>query len=332
MKTNLTALDVANRLKQAHSILIVSHVNPDADAFGSSCGLALALRELGKQVVVINESGMTDRLEFIPGTALVQSDFPTGSGSPETYDLHCIVDCGDLKRVGDTFVEKIRTLSPLLNIDHHISNTHYGHQNFVVTEACSTSELIFRILDAGSIKISPPVATALFAGISGDTGSFRYSNTTAAVFATAQRLVEAGAEPGFVASQLYSRVRRASMLVSSAALGEAEFFAEGRLAWIEVPQSLADRFGAVREDTEGVVERGRDIEGVAIACFLREEGDIWKVSMRSRHEYHNVSNIAQVFGGGGHAMAAAFRWRGTHADLKVQLRGALEQLLTSTPT
>lgn len=322
MKMNHPLAEVATILRTSQKILIISHTNPDPDAYGSSCGLALALLSAGKEVICLNESGVSERLSFIPGVSKTVSTVPPG-----TFDLVCVLDCGEIKRVGDALVEYVRQVHPVLNIDHHISNDLFGDINYVVPDASSTSELIFDLLIAAEMVITAEAATALYFGLSGDTGSFRYANTTAKVLGTAKALVEAGAVPGEIAKALYSGNSRTSVQIQAAALGQMEFTDGDRCVWIVVPQALAERYGAVREDTEGLVERGRDIQGVVISVFMREEESVWKVSMRSKDSRYNLSTLAQKFGGGGHAMAAAFRWKGAFERLQSELRIAISELL-----
>lgn len=322
MKTNHPLVEIAALLNSSRKILIISHTSPDPDAYGSSCGLALALRKAGKDVVCLNESGVSERLIFIPGVSDVVTTVPA-----DTFDAVCVLDCGEIKRVGDSLVEYVRQVHPLVNIDHHISNDLFGDLNYVVPTASSTSELVYDLLDSAGLPPCSDSATALYYGISGDTGSFRYTNTTAKVFATAQALVQAGASPGEIAKSLYSTNSRVSVQVQAAALSAMEFTQDGRCVWITVPQELAQRFGAVRDDTEGLVERGRDIQGVVISVFMREEEGLWKVSMRSKDARYNLSELAAKFGGGGHAMAAAFRWKRSFQELEGQLRKAISELL-----
>jgi bifunctional oligoribonuclease and PAP phosphatase NrnA len=321
MKMSNQISKIASLLKSSQKILIISHTSPDADAYGSSCGLALALRSLGKFVVCINESGVSERLNFIPGVALTLKELPA-----ETFDLTCVVDCGELKRVGDTFIDYVSKLHPLINIDHHISNDLFGDFNYVITDASSTSELIYNLVQEMAVPLTSDAASALYTGILGDTGSFRYSNTTERVFATAQALVKAGAQPGVLSQALFSRNTRASVQVQAAALSSMEFYCEGRCAWIVVPKELSELYKAEREDTEGLVERGRDIDGVIVSVFIREEDQLWKVSMRSKESRYNVSQIASSFGGGGHVMAAAFRWNQDYKELASALKAKIEQL------
>ncbi len=325
VKTNNTISEIAAALNASGSVLIVSHTSPDPDAYGSAAGLGLTLRQAGKRVVFLNESGASDRLSFIPAVNETVSALPS-----QKFDLICIVDCGELKRVGDSLLEPLRGLHPTLNIDHHISNDRFGDSNYVISDASSTSELVFDLLCAADLAIPADAATALYAGISGDTGSFRYSNTTQKVFETAAGLVERGANAGVIAQNLYSKNSRASVRVQAEALSAMEFLFGDRCAWIVVPAELAAKHGATKEDTEGLVERGRDIEGVIISVFIREEEGIWKVSMRSRDARFNVSNVAAQFGGGGHIMAAAFRWRRGYDELEKSLRQSIAELFQAT--
>jgi len=322
MKTNHPVAEISSVLQASRRVLIISHTSPDPDAYGSSCGLALILRNGGKEVVCLNESGASERLSFIPGVTDTRSQIPS-----EEFDLICVLDCGEIKRVGDSLVEFVRGIHPVLNIDHHISNDLFGDMNYVIPDASSTSELIYDLALSAGLALTPDAATALYFGISGDTGSFRYSNTTAKVFATAEALVRAGARPGEISQALYSRNSKVSVQIQAAALSAMRFSAQDRCVWITVPRALADQFGATREDTEGLVERGRDIQGVVISVFMREEDGVWKVSMRSKDSRYNLSTLAGTFGGGGHAMAAAFRWRGSREDLAAQLEAAIDGLL-----
>lgn len=324
VKKNNSITDISEALNRCSRVLVISHTSPDPDAYGSSSGLALSLRQAGKEVLMLNESGVSERLSFIPGVRETLSAIPEAP-----FDLVCVVDCGELKRVGDSLLESVRSLHPLLNIDHHISNDLFGDLNYVVSDASSTSELVYDLLLGAGISIPADAARALYAGISGDTGSFRYSNTTGKVFTTAAGLVERGADPGVAAQNLYSKNSRASVRVQAEALSAMEFIFEGRCSWIVVPAQMAERCGAAKEDTEGLVERGRDIEGVTISVFIREEDGIWKVSMRSREARYNVSKVASRFGGGGHIMAAAFRWKSSYEELEMNLRQALAELFES---
>lgn len=313
--------EVIGPLRAAKKIAIMSHYNPDPDALGSSCGLGLGLGYLGAEVSVINDAGALPRYQFIPGVSQMLSDF-----DPAGYDIIVTCDCGDLKRVGDRLVEKLQHAKCLINIDHHLSNACFGHLNLVVEEASSTSEIVYEILEGLKVPLDSQIATALFAGIMGDTGSFRYASATAKTFLIARCLVLAGAKPDIIAQVLYSNNSIAAVRLHGEALSRMKLHAGGRICELHVSQELIDQCQAKPGDTEDLVEKGRDIEGVQVAFLARWEKGIWYVSLRSRSAAYDVSEVARSLGGGGHKSAAAFRWRQSFEDLHPQLIEKLEKL------
>jgi len=316
----LTALAAA--IHAAQSIVVLSHYNPDADAYGSSCGLTLALRQLGKKVVCINENGVLPRYRFIPGVAEVANSFPEGA-----WDLLITCDCGDKKRIGETLKDGLGRFPKIINIDHHASNDLFGHLNYVVDSASSASEIVFDLLEALQAPISAEVALCLFAGISADTGSFRYASTAAKTFAVAEKLVSAGALPAKVSQALYGSDSLALVKLHADAVNRMELLAGGRISVIAVTQAMFQAHEALPEDADPLVERGRDIVGVEIAVLLKQDPELWRVSLRSKSPELDVSEVAQFFGGGGHKMAAGFRWRRDAAELRPLLLQKLEALL-----
>lgn len=314
--------ELAAAIQAAQSIVVVSHYNPDADAYGSSCGLVLALQSLGKKAVCVNESGILDRYLFIPGVASIQSQFPGGD-----WDLCITCDCGDRGRIGETLKGAVTSFPRLMNIDHHASNDLFGHLNYVVDSASSTSELIFDIATELKVRVSPDMALCLYAGISADTGSFRYASTSARTFAAAEALVTAGAKPAVVSQALYGSDSLALVKLHADAVTKMEMLAGGRLSFVAVTQEMFKLHGALPEDADSLVERGRDIAGVEIAALLKQDADLWRVSLRSKRPELDVSEVAQSFGGGGHKMAAGFRWRRDLSELRPLLLSKLEALL-----
>jgi len=271
----------------------------------------------------VNENGVLPRYDFIPGVREVQSSFPAGS-----WDLLITCDCGDRKRIGESLKDGISVFPKVMNIDHHASNDLFGHLNYVVDTASSTSEIIFDLLMELKVVVSPEVALCLFAGISADTGSFRYASTSAKTFAVAEKLVQAGALPAKVSQALYGSDSVALVKLHAAAVNEMELVAGGKISVIAVTQEMFRAHGALPEDADPLVERGRDIVGVEIAVLLKQDADLWRVSLRSKRPELDVSEIAQLFGGGGHKMAAGFRWRREVGELRALLLPKLEELLT----
>lgn len=322
-------LDILQATKRAY---IVSHVNPDADAYGSSCGLAHGLRASGISVEVFNESGFVPRYSVIPGAADVSRSLPQTLG-PE--DLVLVCDCGALERVGDQFLPIIKG-ARLINIDHHTANALFGQANYVVDGASSTSELVFNLLRGleerlkRSDIITQESAKCLLAGIIGDTGSFRYPSTTATTFKVAGELVERGARPDILTQELFANLSLAAVRLQAEAMTGVALHSEGAFAEVTVTQEMLKRLGADLLDADSLAERARDIEGVKVSALYKQDVDMWRVSLRSRQGAVDVASVAQFFGGGGHKPAAAFRWRNDFETLQRELRAKIQEALAAT--
>lgn len=314
--------EIAAVLRSLKRVVVLSHYNPDPDAYGSSGGLALALRNMGKEVVCVNESGILPRLLWIPGVSTVQNSLPSGD-----WEAAVACDCGDGARVGDTLKQAIRSFPILVNLDHHASNDFFGHYNYVQPHASSTAEIIFDLVLEMKAPWSAEIATCLYAGLSGDTGSFKYSSTTAKTFAMAQKLVEHGASPSGIAGELYARNSLASVKLHAEALSGMKLLQDQRVAQVTVTKEMFARHGAQKEDADPLVEIARDIEGVVVAVLFKQDSDLWRVSLRAKDARVDVSKIAGLFGGGGHKAAAGFRWKREFADLEKQLISEISKSL-----
>ena len=322
MKIVISLADLAIKFKTLDHIAIVAHYNPDADAYGSSLGLLHALRAAGKTVCCINETALETRYAFLPGSQEIGQSLPPGN-----WKHLVVLDCGAYARVGDRLTKQLPKFESTINIDHHVSNDQFGDIFHVAASASSTSEIVFEILRSGAFAVNSESANCLLAGIFGDTGSFRYSATSARTFEVAAALVGAGASASFVAGQLFSRQPLAAVKLQSMALAGMQLHAGGKVAEVQVDRAMCQSAGASVEDSEDLAERARDIDGVVVAVSIREHPDVWRISLRSKDQRCDVSTLAQSFGGGGHRMAAAFRWRNSLAELRARLIPALEQLV-----
>jgi len=321
--TAAAVAEIGAVLRRTPVVSVVSHYNPDADAYGSSCALTLALRRLGRTATCINESGILPGYRFLPGVPDVVTSFPSDR------ELLVVVDCGDRHRIGESLKGELSSFKTVINIDHHASNDSFGTLNYVVPTASSTAELIVDVLEALGGGIAADEATCLFAGLCTDTGSFRYSSTTARTFGTARRLVEAGASPHRIAQSLFSNDSLALVRLHAEALCGLELIAGGRAAIVRVTTEMFARHGAVPEDADGIVERARDVRGVEIAVLLKEDAGVWRVSMRSKDPRFDVAAVAAKFGGGGHRAAAGFRWRRPVGELEALLPGEIAAALAA---
>lgn len=323
MGSDISFAEAADLLKGARRALVISHYNPDADAYGSACGLTIGLRALGIDAHCVNEDGRSERYAYIPGLNLVESEVRSSDG----WDIVVICDCGDLGRVGEKFKPVVTSARQVLNIDHHVSNPGYGTHNLVRDKASSTAELVFEILDLMPGALTVDAATCLYVGIVGDTGSFRYSSTSARTFEIAAKLVRLGVKSDKVAHAMFSCNPLASVRLQTEAMSGLKILFGGKAAEVVVTNEMYQRFGATREDADNLVERARDIEGVLVSILIKQDREIWRVSLRSSDAACNVSEIASSMGGGGHKMAAAFRWSKSLDELQAILHSKIEEML-----
>ncbi|MCB9029635.1 MAG: bifunctional oligoribonuclease/PAP phosphatase NrnA [Deltaproteobacteria bacterium] len=315
---------IAEELLKAQKCLVLSHYNPDGDALGSSLAVANALQNLGKEVVSYNESHIPEKYHFLPGSKQIVSTLPEAS-----FDMIVVCDCGDVSRMGDLTSVKLGNHSTILNIDHHISNTNFGTYNLVETERSSTAEIVYNLLSEMKVEITPDIASCLFTGILTDTGSFRYQCTGVETFNIAAELLKFGARAQEVAHEIYERRSRASVLLCSSALANMKFHKDGKVAEVFVSKEMMDSFSATADDTEGLVEEARAVDGVLVSVFIREQDGIWRISLRSSDpDHYDVSQVASSFGGGGHKAAAAFRSKRALEDFRPALIEKLEQLVS----
>jgi phosphoesterase RecJ-like protein len=316
--TNASFAEIASALRKHRRIVVLSHVRPDGDAFGSQLGLALSLRELGKDVTVWNEDGMLDKYSFLPGADLLAKP----PAEPETFDLAVALDTATQQRLG-VAGDAVRS-SRWINIDHHPSNPRYGDLVHIDPIAPATGQIIFELLASENLPCTPAIAENLFVAISTDTGSFQYPNTTARTFEIGAELLKRGVDVGRVSQLLYETYPRRRAELLRELLGTMRFEADGRVASFSLSLQTTSDLGVKAEDNEGLIDHLRAIEGVVVAVFFEEliEGKV-RVSMRSKSEAADVSAICQRFGGGGHKLAAGARVRGTLAEVEQRVLEAI---------
>jgi len=307
-----------DKIAQAQNIVLISHINPDGDALGSSLSLYPVLKKMGKNVKVFNATKpLPDYLDFLPNFEKVTNVLP------KKMDLMISFDCGSFDRLG---IEERPDF--LINIDHHISNTNYGDINIIDPKAASTSQVVYEMLKTNGVEIDDQSATCIYTALVTDTGSFQYESVNDRVFAIASELVKCGANPNFVAKMLFQRDRLSRLRLLAKAYDTIELCCEGKAAFVEVTKEMMEITGAIKEDTDTIVNSVRAIASVEIACMLREDDEGIKISLRSKN-YADVSKIAQKYGGGGHIRAAGATLKGEFDFVKVKkmLKNDLKEAL-----
>jgi len=293
------AAEVARVLASGRRFLLPLHLAPDGDSVGSVLGLALLLDRLGVETVVSYERDpLPPVYGFLPGSdRVVPLDRVAGEFSGAVF-----LDMTDPGRAGEKTREYMADL-PLVNVDHHPTNSGFGRVRFLDPEAPAVGEMIISIADCLGVPIGPEVATCLYVALMTDTGSFQYDNTTPRAFRAAARLVEAGASPPEVSRHVYETRSPASLRLVHLVLGTLTVEQGGRVAHVTLTRDMLARTGATLADSDGLINYPRSVAGVEVAILFREEEDgRVKVGFRSRHV--DVGELAASLGGGGHARAS----------------------------
>lgn len=307
------------RLKDAYRVLVTCHRNPDGDALGSELGLAELADRLGVETVIVNHDATPANLSYLPGIEKVQVAEDLPQQFPEGFDLVLTVECPQLSRSGFEGLSRL----PILNIDHHPDNPAYGVVNFLDAEAPAVGEMVWRMFGEAGLIPSPDAATNLFVALSTDTGDFRFSNATGRAFRAAAEMVDAGARPPAVANWIHNNRSLASVRLLGEALRSLKILCGGKLALISADQEAFGRAGAGPEDTEEIVNVPRSVTGVeAVAYFKQWEPGRVRVSLRSRGGV-DVREVAQSFGGGGHANAAGCTIDGELDEIESRVAAAV---------
>ncbi|MBR4598164.1 MAG: DHH family phosphoesterase [Opitutales bacterium] len=281
---------------------VAGHMRPDGDCIGSQVAMAFLLRKFGAEsVVCINKHEVPFLYkDFICGeTFLPADDF-----CDKSFEI-ITVDCADLKRTSENLSALFPT--PAACFDHHVSNKPYARANIIEPSATATGALLAGLMFDNNIDFPPEIANALYVALMMDTRQLTTSNTDLRSFEIASRLVEAGADPAEVSIKLYQREKFGRMKLLAEFLQSLEMHFGGRVCVGVLPCGVYERTGSCKEDSDGLVDYARNIDGVEVAALLEElpEGGV-KGSLRSKRPETRVNEIAALFGGGGHFAAAGF--------------------------
>ncbi len=311
-------------LRRGDRFVLTGHRRPDGDSLGSALGLARLLRSLGKGALVWNRDEAPTIYRVLPGADRIHVGSTPPPAFPDAFNAAITLECPSLDRTG--LGEELGRL-PILNVDHHLGNQHYGQINWVDTAAPALGTMIYRLGRALGARLDEDTATALYLTLVTDTGGFRFANATAEAFEAAAELVRQGAKPERVALWVYESHPLAAIRLLGEMLSSLELHDGGRIATVVLTDEMFARAGATAADAEDLVDTPRSIAGVETVALLRQlDGDRWKGSLRSRGPV-DVERIARQFGGGGHKNAAGFEAPGERAPLLARLVDELQQAL-----
>ena len=313
-------------LRQRESFVLISHQRPDGDAIGSLLGLGCSLMAAGKSVRLLSEDGLPESYAFLSESDRVERP----PDQPVTAEVAIALDTATRPRLGEGCLRAISGVPLLINIDHHISNTGYGHLNFIDPASPATGEILYDFIVSQNLPLPPESRDALYVAVSTDTGSFQYPSTTARTYEMAADLVRRGLEVGAINSLTYDNhpFRRLELL--RVLLGTLELAGGGRVAHWTLAATTRQALDLRPEDSEGLIDVIRGIRGVAVAVFFEELPDGYsRVSLRSKDRRYDVCSIAAEFGGGGHALAAGIRLKDGITNTKNRVLAAIDQMITT---
>ncbi len=298
---------LTEEIRKRNNFLITAHIDPDGDSIGSQLAVFSLLRELGKEAIILSEKETPEKYKFLPFANEIVTEIPERF----EYGNVAVLDSASLDRIGR--ISKHVQGKFIINIDHHPTNRSFGDVNWVVPGASSTSELIYRLVKRMDMRIGADRASCLYAGILTDTGGFTFANTTSDSLRIASLLVEEGADPAYIATQVYLNRSTDDLLLLSRLLATAEV--HGGIGTMHLTRSMMKD---LRVNTEGFSNNVLQLKGVEMGILFKETDGEVKVSLRSRGKI-DVSMLARKYGGGGHKAAAACVIPGRLSEVKREL-------------
>ena len=252
MSKEISLQETGKLLLDAKKIVLCTHVSPDGDTLGSSLGLAQCLQKLGKEVIVYCDDLVNKSFSFIPGIELLQR--PDANNSVEA-DLLVVIDASSFDRIG--IVGEVVKYKQLLNIDHHISNTHFADFVYLDSKAAATGEIMCELLQEMAWPIEHNIAECFYIAISTDCGSFRYTNTTPKTMRAGAWLLEQGVRPNEISDKLDMKSRLTVEMLAKV-LPSLTFEADGKIAYLTITNDLYNKDA----NTDSFVNYPRYIDGV----------------------------------------------------------------------
>lgn len=301
-------------------IAVIGHARPDGDCIGSQVALARVMTAAGFDVICVNPDPVPRRLLFlVEGMTFLRTD----DVAKTTEDRAAIfVDCADHLRAGERL--KLHYPAPVAVIDHHLSNVGYGTTNLVDSASAATCEILAGMFFDNELPVDAQSAKALYTGILTDTGQFRFNSTSRRCFVLAGELVARGASPSEAGYQLYERETAGKLKLLQHFLASLKLECGGKVCIGMLPPGIFESTGSNGEDTEGLVDYARSIEGVEIGALIEQRSDgTVKASLRAKDPAYRMDLVAAQFNGGGHACAAGLNLKNGAEDFYPRLVAAL---------
>ncbi|NLY08979.1 MAG: bifunctional oligoribonuclease/PAP phosphatase NrnA [Tissierellia bacterium] len=296
--------EIKNILDSGEVIVISSHVAPDGDNIGSMLGLGLSLISAGKSVFMINQDEVPSDYMFLKGVEKILKYEDIEDFDSINPDAVILLDTSSIERVGKKLEDVYNNIScPIINIDHHRTNTNFGAVN-CVEHTSATGELVYKIITNLGLPMNKEIASAIYVAINTDTGRFQYDSVDSNTHVIAANLISLGVEAGKINTELYQNISIKRQTLHNKVLGNTEYYEDNKIAVALVTLDLMKETDTKTEDTEGLVETLRNIAPVEVAVLIKEKAcGEYKISIRTK-SYADASVICSKFNGGGHIKAA----------------------------
>lgn len=333
---------VVDCIRRHKNFLITSHTNLEGDALGSELAFYLLLKKLGKGAVIVNEDDVPCEYDFLPQKSNIKK-FSSKSGIPPhlksqvekdnlkkriRFDCLVVLDCSDLRRTGTVY--KINTgNTPILNIDHHISNQRFGDVNWVDLDSSSCSEMIYKLYKKLGITLDRDAAILLYVGILTDTGSFRYSNATSFTHKAVSELLKHNIDIPQIFKNIYENITFQDTKLLARILSDMRSSAGGKIAWLKIKRNILKNKKLSFDLSETLLNFGRAIKDVEVCVLFKENlgaRDEVRVNFRSQGKV-DVNRIASFFGGGGHKAASAATIKGNIDQIRRRVLNKIQESL-----
>lgn len=302
---------VARLINHSNSIIITTHVNPDGDAIGSACGMMMSLRQLRKNVRIINVSPTPKNLQFLAGASAIEVyDSARHDEDIKKADMVMCLDFNTPRRVQD-MEHSVRTANGTkVMIDHHTGPEDFYSAAIHDVDATSTGELIYKLVKTFFPQtLNADVAQNLYAALMTDSGNFRFPRVSSETHYIVSDLLESGADPVTIYEHIFNTSSMQRMNMLGMALAGMKTQHQGKMCVMTLTHEMFEQTGCTEDDTEGFVHNTLSIEGVMCGLMIVEKNDEIKLSFRSKGDVP-ANLMAARFGGGGHVNAAGARVKG----------------------
>jgi phosphoesterase RecJ-like protein len=320
---------IASRIRDASDVFLFTHEFADGDALGSMVALTLYLQAMGKSVHAFVPGQVQSVYRFLATDELLNTmSAAQATAHIGAADVTCLgVDAADVDRLGE-WKSLFLSGAERLVIDHHDTNAGFGEVFAIDGSASSCCEILFDLFNAiNPLLIDARIASALYAGLVADTGSFQYANTKALSLVHGAQLVELGASPDEISRGIYESKPYGNLRLMAASIAASRLMYGGQVVVSYVTRNMLDDSGALDEDTEGITDELRRIAGTKAVVLFKEASDgSIKVSLRGKYGF-DVKRIATTFGGGGHLLAAGCTIRSGLGEAEVRVLAELDRYL-----